>query len=186
MRTLNRQIDTAVEKDEDDVAVVLIERRRALKSEVDRLSEELGALNEEAEIAKKNLIAFQGDVARLREEKVHAMARLANAGARLRLQETMKGLTPDADIQALEEVRAHIAKLAAEVEVSREVSDAELSKRIEKVREAEATGAARAELEEIKRVKRRSLVPVEIPEAARASVPTSASQSGTPPPPIAS
>ena len=188
LRTLNRQIDTAVEKDEDDVAVVLIGQRRALKAEVDRLSEELAALNGEAEIAKKNLVAFQGDVARLREEKVHAMARLANASARLRLQETMKGLTPDADIQALEEVRAHIERLSAEVEVSQEVADADLSKRIDKVREAEATGAARAELEEIKRVKRRSLVPVEIPAAARAAVstPPSASRTGTTPAPVAS
>ena len=172
LRTLNRQIDTAVEKDEDDVAVVLIGQRRSLKAEVDRLAEELAGLNGEAEIAKKNLVAFQADLARLREEKVHAMARLANASARLRLQETMKGLAPDADVQALQEVRAHIERLSAEVEVSREVADAELSKRVDEVREAEATGAARAELEELKRIKRRSLVPVEIPNAARAAVST--------------
>ncbi|MDG2306858.1 MAG: PspA/IM30 family protein [Candidatus Binatia bacterium] len=173
LRSLTRQIDIAVERDEDDVAVVLIAQRRALKVEVDRVTAELKELHTEAEAAKKNLVAFQSDVIRLREEKVHAMARLANAKARLRLQETIKGLTPDADVQALEEVRAHIDRLSAEVQVSREVGDSELSERIEKVHEAEADAAARGELEELKRVKKRSLVRVDIPEPAKAAVPPS-------------
>lgn len=176
LRSLNRQIDVAVERDEDDVAVALIAQRQILKAETDRVTNELKALNAEAETAKKNLVAFRSDVLRLREEKVHAMARLANAKARLRLQETIKGLTPDVDIQALEEVRAHVDRLAAEVEVSREVSDSELEQRIEKVREAEADAAARAELDELKRVKKRSLVRVDMPEpAAAAASPSPAS-----------
>ncbi len=169
LRSLNRQLTVAVDRDEDDVALALIAQRQLISTEVDRLTKELTALNEEAETAKKNLIAFQSDVARLREEKVHAMARLANAKARLRLQETIKGLTPDADIQALEEVRAHIDRLAAEVQVSREVGDADLAERIEKIREVEADHAARAELDELKRVRKRSLVPVELPEKVAAA-----------------
>jgi phage shock protein A len=129
-----------------------------------RLTKELTELNHEAETAKKNLIAFQSDVQRLREEKVHALARLANAKARLRLQEMIKGFAPEADVQALEEVRAHIDRLAAEVQVSREVADADLNERLEKIREVEADHAARAELDELKRVRKRSLVPVELPE----------------------
>jgi len=168
LRALARQIDVAVERDEDDVAVALIAQRRSLTAEVDRVTVELKELSAEAEKAKKNLIAFQSEVARLREEKVHALARLANARARLRLQETLKGLSPDADLRALEEVRAHIERLSAEVQVSREVADAELDERIEKVREAEANAAARAELDERKRVKKRSLVRVDMPESAAA------------------
>ena len=165
LRALGRQIDVAVEKDDDELAVVLIGQRQVLEAEIDRVRGELRELNGEAETAKKNLIAFQGDVARLREEKVHAMARLANARARLRLQETIKGLTPDADIQALEEVRAHIQRLSAEVEVSREVADAELAERVEQVKVAEAEAAARAEFEELRRRRRRALVPIEVPPA---------------------
>lgn len=174
LRSLNRQIEVAVDRDEDDVAVALIAQRQALKVEVDRVTKELKELNLEAETAKKNLVAFQSDVARLREEKVHAMARLANAQARLRLQETIKGLTPDADIQALEEVRAHIDRLSAEVQVSKEVADSELAERIQHVREAEADAAARAELDELKRVKKRSLVRVDMPERAKSSTETGA------------
>ena len=94
------------------------------------------------------------------------LAKLANAKARLRLQETIKGISPDADIRALEEVRAHVERLVAEAQVSREVNDAELEKKLGDIREAEATNAARAQLDELKRVRKRSLVPLDLGEKA--------------------
>lgn len=166
LKGLNRELDYAVDHDLDDVALALIGRREALSAEVKRVTEELADLNREAEAAKRNLIAFQGEVARLRDEKARTLARLANAKARLRLQETIKGLSPDADIQALEEVRAHVERLVAEAQVSREVNDAELEKKLEGIREAEATTAARAQLEELKRARKRSLVPLHLNETA--------------------
>jgi phage shock protein A len=169
LRSLNRQLDIAVERNEDGIALSLIRQRSALAEDVARLSKELGDLNTEAESAKKNLIAFQGEVVRLREEKVRTLARLAHARARLRFQETIKGLAPDADIQALEEVRAHVERLVAEVQVSREVSDSELEQKLESIRAVEADSAARAELEELKRAKHRALVPVTLPAAAPAA-----------------
>ncbi len=76
------------------MALALIGRRDVLTAEVARVTEELAELNREAEARKKNLVAFQGEVARLREEKVRMLAKLANAKARPRLQETIKGLHP--------------------------------------------------------------------------------------------
>ncbi len=166
LKSLNRELDYAVDHDLDDVALALIGRREVLSAEVKRVTEELAELNREAEAAKKNLIAFQGEVARLRDEKARTLARLANAKARLRLQETIKGLSPDADIQALEEVRAHVERLVAEAQVSREVNDVELEKKLEAIRETEATTAARAQLEELKRARKRSLVPLHLNESA--------------------
>jgi len=166
LKSLNRELDYAVEHDHDDVALALIGRREVLSAEVKRVTDELADLNREAEAAKKNLIAFQGEVARLREEKVRTLARLANAHARLRLQETIKGLSPDADIQALEEVRAHVERLVAEAQVSREVSDSELERKLEGIREAEASTAARAQLDELKRARKRALVPLNLNDAA--------------------
>jgi len=166
LKGLSRELEYAVDHDLDDVALALIGRRETLSAEVKRVTEELADLNREAEAAKKNLIAFQGEVARLREEKARTLARLANAKARLRLQETIKGLSPDADIQALEEVRAHVERLVAEAQVSREVNDAELEKKLEGIREAEASTAAKAQLEEMKRARKRSLVPLHLNETA--------------------
>lgn len=166
LKALKRELDYAVDHDQDDVALALISRRDGLEAEVKRVTEDLAELNREAEAAKKNLIAFQGEVARLREEKARVLARLANARARLRLQETIKGLSPDADIQALEEVRAHVERLVAEAQISREVNDTELERKLEGIREAEANSAARAQLDELKRVRKRSLVPLNLDKVA--------------------
>lgn len=169
LRGITRELEYAVDHDHDDVALALIGRRDVLSAEVARVTEELAELNREAEAAKKNLVAFQNEVARLREEKVRMLAKLANAKARLRLQETIKGISPDADIRALEEVRAHVERLVAEAQVSREVNDVELEKKLEGIREAEASNSARAQLDELKRVRRRSLVPLDLKEKAFAN-----------------
>jgi phage shock protein A len=162
---VRRQLEIAVERDDDAVALHLIGRRDTLGAEVTRLTAELTELTKEAEGAKQNLVAFQREIARLREERVRMLARLASAKARLRFQTTLNGLSPDADIRALEEVRDHINRLVAETQVSRDLGDTELEKRLGRIREAEAESAARAQLDELKRSRRGRLVPMVLPEA---------------------
>src|SRR5262249_33303855 len=147
-------------------ALVLIGRRDTLVADVERLTAELAELTEEAESAKRNLTAFQNDIARLRDEKVRMLARLANAKARLRLQETLNGLSPDADIRALDSVREHINRIVEEAQVSRDLRDTDLERRLGVIREAEATSAARAQLDELKRSRKRPLLPVVLPRPA--------------------
>src|ERR1700687_3757988 len=115
------QLDIAVDHDDDAVALALIGRRDALAAEVERLTGELTELTTEADGAKKNLITFQNEIARLRDEKVRMLARLANAKARLRLQETLNGLSPDADIRALDTVRDYINRLVTATQISRDL-----------------------------------------------------------------
>src|SRR6059036_86970 len=123
---LRRQLEIAVERDDDSVALHLIGRRDGVAAEVTRLTAELTELTKEAEGAKQNLVTFQREIARLREERVRMLARLASAKARLRFQTTLNGLSPDADIRALEEVRDHINRLVAETQVSRDLGDSRL------------------------------------------------------------
>jgi len=118
---VQRQLAAAVDHDDDAVAVALIGRRDLLGQDIERVSGELRQLTEEAEAAKTNLVTFHNEIARLREEKVRMLARLANARARLRLQEALSGLSPDADIRALEGVRDHINRLVTEAQLSRDL-----------------------------------------------------------------
>jgi len=169
LERLRPHLDQAVDRDDDDDALALIARRQILDAEVKRLTAELTDLHGEAETAKRNLIAFQNEIARLRDEKVRMAARLANARARLRLQETLNGLSPDADIQALEAVREHINQLVAQVQIGREVADTDLEQRLSSIRDAEAKAAARAQLEELKRGRKRKLLPLVVPQARTAT-----------------
>jgi phage shock protein A len=163
LRRVNADLEAAVDRDDDEAALALITRRDALRSDVERVDGDLADLNEEAEAAKKNLRAFQEEIDRLREEKTRMLARLANAKARLRLQETLAGLSPDADIRALESVREHVHRLVEEARLNRDVGDTDLERRLVKIREAEAEAAARSQLEEMKRSRRRPLVPMIVP-----------------------
>ncbi len=165
---LRKQLEIAVDRDDDEVALSLIGRCDAVGAEVERLTGELTELTAEAEAAKRNLTTFQNEIARLRDEKVRMLARLANAQARLRLQGTLNGLSPDADIRALDAVRDHINRLVSEVQLARDGSDPELERRLGDIREAEASAAARAQLDELKRARKRTLLPLALPRTAAA------------------
>jgi len=163
-----RQLDIAVERDDDTAALALIEKRDLLAADVDRLQNELTELTVEADAAKKNLVVFQNEIQRLREEKVRMLARLANAKARLRLHETLSGLSPEADIRALEAVRDHVNRIVNEVNLVREGADPELERRLGRIRDAEAHSAARAQLDELKRAKKERLVPMVLERSGEA------------------
>src|SRR5258705_3482356 len=162
---VRRQLDVAVERNDDPAALALIARRDALDGDVARLSADLGELTSEADAAKRNLIAFQHEIERLREERTRTLARLANAKARLRLHETLSGLSAEADIQALETVRDHVSRLVAEANLVRDGADPALAKRLGTIRDAEAERGARAQLDELKRARKDRLVPMVIEPA---------------------
>ena len=161
---VGRQLELAVDADDDEAALVLISRRDGLSAEVERITGELRELETEAEAAKRNLSTFQNEIARLRDEKVRMLARLANARARLKLQETLSGLSPDADIRALDAVRDHINRIVEEAKVTRDLGDSDLEQRLGKIRAAEADAAARSQLEEMKRSRRGRLLPMVLSE----------------------
>lgn len=164
---LHAELAAAVDGDDDGVALMLIDRKAALEADIERLTRELKEVTGEAEVAKKNLITFRNDIAHLRDEKVRMIARWANAKARRQFQETLNGLaSSEADIGALAEVRDHINRLVAEVQVSRDFGDADLEQRLNAIRDAEAESSARTQLREMKRARRRTLLPVVMPAAS--------------------
>ena len=166
---VRKQLDVAVEKDDDPTALALIGRRDDLDAEVARLTADLNELTTEADAAKRNLVAFQREIERLREERTRMLARLANAKARLRLHESLSGLSPEADIQALEEVRDHVNRLVTEANLVRDGADPALEKRLGVIRDAEAERAARAQLDELKRARKAQLVPMVLKPAPAAA-----------------
>jgi phage shock protein A len=164
---LRVQLTAAVERDDDDVALVLIHRREMLDVEVERLTQDVREVSGEAEIAKKNLVAFRNDIAELRDEKIRMLAKWTNAKARRRFQETLNGLmSTEPDVSALAEVREHINRLVAEVQLSREFADADLEQRLHAIREAEAESSARTQLREMKRSRKRELLPIVLSAAS--------------------
>jgi phage shock protein A len=117
----------------------------------------------EADEAKTNLLRFREELRSLAREKGRMLATLANAVARRRLSEALEGLSVDADVRALESVREHIARIATEGELDRELvgADDEMRVRLRAIRDEARHEAARRELDERKRgLGPRALAPI--------------------------
>jgi len=147
------QLTTAVDAGEDEVALLLIEKKDALNSEIEELRSELAATQAQAEEAKKGLIAFQADIRKLKHEKEAMLAKAANAEARKKIQSALDGFSTDAEIKALDGVRESIHKKVAEADVGREIAEESLDAKLEKIKQKTASASARAQLDALKKAR---------------------------------
>jgi phage shock protein A len=148
---VNQQIPVAVQANEDEVALVLLERKTTLEGAIAGLKAELQKISAQAEESKKSLISFQGEIEKLRRERDEMLAKKATAEARIKIQESLDGLSTDADIRALDNVRENIGKLQAQADVGAEIQGGGLDAKLARVREQAGNLAARAQLDELKR-----------------------------------
>ena len=145
------QIPIAVEEGEDEAALVLIEKKDELDAAIAGLGAELEKVSGQAEEAKSGLLQFQSEIEKLKREKIEMLAKKQNAEARIKIQESLEGLSTDADIKALENVRETIHKKAAEADVSGELKGESLDAKLQKIKAKTANAAARAQLAEMKK-----------------------------------
>jgi phage shock protein A len=150
-RQVSADIPVAIEEGEDEVALVLIQKKDELTGAIEDLSVELEKVEAQAEDAKAGLLEFQSEIDKLRREKDSAIAAKNNATARIEIQEALSGLSTEADIQALSGVREHIEKLKAEADIGAELGEGSLDSKIKKIRERSGDVNARAQLDEMKR-----------------------------------
>jgi phage shock protein A len=148
---IQKQIPIAIEADEDEAALVLIQKKDELTAAIAEIQVELEKVSAQAQDAKAGLVAFQGEIEKLKREKHEMLAKKANAEARIQIQETLDGLSTDADIRALDNVREGIDKLQAEAEVGKELSEDNLDTKLEQIKAKTATASARSQLDEMKK-----------------------------------
>jgi phage shock protein A len=163
-RTLE-DVRRAVRRHEDDLALTLVEKKQALVEELEHAERELGGVRDEADEAKSNLVRFREEIRSLEREKTRVMATLANAEARRQVQESLAGLSVDADVRALDGVREHVENEAG---LERELgARSELGARMQAIRSEARHEAARRELAELKRARQ----PVALPNPASQAAP---------------
>jgi phage shock protein A len=151
-RTLE-DLRRAVARSDDEVALALVTRKQALVEDLEHAERELAGVRGEAEEAKTNLLRFREEIRTLEREKGRTLASLANARARRRIQEALAGFSVDADMRALDSVREHVARLASEGVLDRELAGADdgLDGRLRAIRDESRREAAQRELAELKR-----------------------------------
>lgn len=145
------QLPVAVEASDDEVALVLLGRKNELERAVAQLKADLEQVSKQAEDSKAAMVTFQGEIEKLKRERDEMLARKATAEARIQIQETLDGLSTDADIKALDNVREHIHKLHAEADLGAEQKADTLDARLARVKERTQDASARAQLDEMKK-----------------------------------
>ena len=120
---LHDDVRRTVRRGEEESALSLIAHKQALFEELERAEHELDQVRIQAEEAKTNLIRFREEIRSLVREKGRMLATLANARARRRLQSAIEGLSIDAEMDALENVREHISRVVLEGDVNQELGE---------------------------------------------------------------
>jgi phage shock protein A len=151
---LHDDVRRAVRSSRDEISLSLISQKQALFEDLERAEAELSEVKTQAEEAKGNLMRFREEIRGLVREKGRMLATLANAKARRRLQVAIEGLSVDAEMDALENVREHISRVAMEGQLTQEIGDVGgdgLRSQLREFRDEGRRESARTELEQLKR-----------------------------------
>lgn len=147
----NADLETALATNQDDLALVLLQKKSALEQELSELAADAEQGRGDAEDAKSSLLAVQSEISKLRAERDRMLAQMKSAEARLQIQSQLDGLSVDAEVQALDRVREHIKTTVAEANLGKELRDTDLDVRLSKLRQSSGNVTARAQLDELKR-----------------------------------
>jgi phage shock protein A len=140
----------AVETNQDDLAVVLIQKKNQLTTDLGEMKAELDSAQKDADSAKASLIGVQNEIRKLKGERDSMLAKMQSAQARLKIQEQIDGLSVDAEVKALDNVREHIRTTIAEANLGRELGDSSLDARLQALRNQSGDVMAKQQLAELK------------------------------------
>lgn len=144
------ELSTAVETNQDDLAVVLIQKKNQLMTEIAELQTDMESARDDADSAKSSLLSVQGEIRKLKAERDSMLAKMQSAQARLRIQEQLDGLSVEDEVRALDNVRTHIRNTIAEANLGKELSDTSLDSRLANLRNQVGDVQAKQELAELK------------------------------------
>jgi phage shock protein A len=150
MTDVQAQLAAALETNQDDLAVVLIQKRNELEKELAELRGELDLAQKDADSAKSSLITVQSEIKKLKAERDSMLAKMQSAQARIKIQEQLDGLSVDAEVKALDNVRDHIKTTIAEANLGRELSESSLDARLAALSNQAGDVQARQQLAEMK------------------------------------
>jgi len=147
---VSQDLEVAVQTARDDLALILIQKKNILEKEVAELKADLESAAKDAESAKAALLQVQTEIKKLKAEKDSMLAKMQSAQARVRIQGQLDGLSVDAEVKALDNVRTHIKTTIAEANLGKELAESSLDSRLQELRAQSGEVTARSQLDEMK------------------------------------
>lgn len=144
------ELGVAVDTNQDEVALVLLQKKNQLTDEIASMHGELDTAQKDADSAKSSLLTVQSEIRKLKSERDSMLAKMASAQARIKIQEQLDGLSVDAEVKALDNVRDYIKTTIAEANLGKELSESSLDARLQAIRGQVGEAQARQQLAELK------------------------------------
>jgi phage shock protein A len=147
---VDAELDAAVATNQDDLALILIQKKNQLEVQSAELKADMETAHKDADDAKASILQVQAEIRKLKDERVVMLARMQSAQARIKIQEQLEGLSVDAEVKALDNVREHIKNTIAQANLGKEIADTSLDARLEKLKSQTGDVQARQQLAELK------------------------------------
>jgi phage shock protein A len=144
------ELGVAMDTNQDDVALILLQKKNQLATEVADLRAEMDTAQRDADGAKSSLVSVQAEIRKLQAERESMLAKMQSAQARIKIQEQLDGLSVDAEVKALDNVRQHIKNTIAEANLGKELSESTLDSKLAAVRSQVGEAQAKQQLAEMK------------------------------------
>jgi phage shock protein A len=143
-------LNTAVETNQQDLGIVLLQKQKALSAEVAELRAEAEMAIKDADSAKASLVQVQAEIKKLKAEKDSMLAKMHSAQVKVRIQEQLEGLSVDNEVKALDNVREHIKNTIAEANLGKELGESDLDNRLKALRAQTGEVSAKSDWERLR------------------------------------
>jgi phage shock protein A len=153
LASINADLNAALATGQDELGIVLIQKKNALEASIKTLGQDMEQARGDAEEAKTSLLQVKSEIQKLKDEKDRMLAQMLSAQARLKIQSQLDGLSVDAEVKALDNVREHIKNTVAEAKMGAELRDSDLDVKLAKLRQSSGSITARQELEAMKQAR---------------------------------
>ena len=153
LQQVEADLNTALESNQQDLGLVLIQKQKGLQEEVAGLKADAGQATKDADSAKASLFQVQAEIKKLKAEKDNMLAKMASAEARIRIQEQLEGLSVEGEVKALEGVREHIKNTIAQANLNTELGESDLDTRLKALRQQSGDVTAKSEWERLQQAR---------------------------------
>jgi phage shock protein A len=144
------ELNAAVATNQDDLALILIQKKNQLEIQATELRSDMETAHKDADDAKASILQVQAEIRKLKDERVVMLARMQSAQARVKIQEQLEGMSVDAEVKALDNVREHIKNTIAQANLGKELADTSLDARLQKLKSQTGDVQAQQQLAELK------------------------------------
>jgi phage shock protein A len=147
---VENDLNTAVETNQQDLGIILLQKQKQLAEQVNEYKAEAAAAVKDADSAKASLMQVQSEIKRLKAEKDSMLAKMHSAQVKVRIQEQLEGLSVDAEVKALDNVREHIKTTIAQANLGKELGESDLDTRLKALRSQTGEVTAKSEWERLR------------------------------------